>query len=615
MDQTQRDFLVSCLTTMFGGENDALIAEACALLEWVELQGGETLVRDGDPADAVYFVVGGRLRAHVIRDGQRIETGEMSRGETVGETAVLMKEAHSATVAAVRDSVLARMPASSFEELWRRYPEFSGRMARLMMERTRRAGERVRDRKSATVCLVPITDGFDTVAFAGALVEEVGRWGAASLQTRETVEAQFGRGAADARPAEERYRDLSVWLDEVERRHDFTVLLADDGESEWTRRCIRHADEVLFVARMDAALRIHPIEERLCMGERAITAARQSLVLLHPEWRRHPAGTAAWTDRRPIDAHYHVRPERSRDIARLARILTGNATGLVLSGGGARGFAHLGVYKALEEAGIEVDLVGGTSIGAVMAAYVALDRPAEELIAYARRAFAKNPTGDYNLLPLVSFFKGKRLRRTISDAMVDATGLEADVLDSWLTMFCVASSFSGAREVVITRGPIDRALTASVSIVGAFPPVPLGGELLVDGGVFNNFPSDVMAGMGAGRMIGVELTRRAPQPWPYETFPGTWALLWDRLRGPGRARYKVPSILGLLVGTSLLYSESRRQQSRESVDIYISPDLTSVSLLEWSAIDRTVDLGYQEARRVLMEGAGGAQSSSHPSVP
>jgi NTE family protein len=599
MNQSRRDVLVGCLSAILGEGHDSLIAEALPLLEWVELNGGQTLVREGDPADAVYFVVSGRLRAHALRAGERVEIDEIIRGETVGEASVLMKERHSTTIMAVRDSVLARMPASGFEELWRRHPEFSARMARLTIGQVRRAGTPSRRKKAATICIVPISGGFDIVALVTSLVSEIRRWGEVTLQARETVESQFGAGAADARPAEERYHRLSAWLDAVEQSHDFTVLVADDGETEWTRRCVRHADEVLFVTRVDAKMRIHPIEERLCAGERSITAARQSLVLLHPDWKRHPTGTAAWIDRRPVDMHYHVRAARPRDIGRLARILTGNATGLVLSGGGARGFAHLGAYKAIEESGIEIDFVGGTSIGAVMSAYVSFDKPAAELIDLARRAFARNPTGDFNLLPLVSLFKGRRLRRVIHDAVVAATGTEADILDSWRTLFCVASSYSGAREVVLTRGALDRALRASVSIPVALPPVPCDGELLVDGGLFNNFPTDIMTKMGARRLIGVDLSRRSSESCTYDEIPGSWTLLRNMFSGARSPGLNIPSLGTLLVGTTLLYSESRREQSRASVDLYINPDLSAVGLLEWKAFDKTIALGYEEAGAVL----------------
>jgi NTE family protein len=611
MDQTRHDALTACLADVFGEGHDDLMAEALPLLVWVELNGGQTLVREADAADAVYVVVSGRLRASEVHGDRRVVIDEVVRGGIIGAASVLMSEAHRATVLAVRDSVLARMSATAFATLWQRHPVFSERMARLAIGRVRSVADRPRNPRPATVCLVPISDGFDLPAFGSALADAMGQWGPVRLETRETIEAQFGAGAANARPADERYHQLSTWLDETERDHASTIFLADDGESEWTRRCIRHADQVLFVARADAAMRIHPIEERLCMGDRAITAARQSLVLLHPAWRHHPTGTAAWLDRRPMDAHHHVRPERPQDVARLARVLTGNAVGLVLSGGGARGFAHLGVYRALEEAGIEVDIVGGTSIGAVMAAFFSFDLPAARAIELARQAFANNPTGDFNILPLVSLIRGRRMKKAFDRGVRAATGADADVLDSWRTLYCVATSYSAAREVVITRGPLSRALRASVSIPVALPPVASDGELLVDGGIFNNFPVDVMARMGVRQVIGVDLARPGSHSVDFEEVPGPWSLLRDRLRAADKRRYNVPSLGTILVGTTLLYSASRREEARASVDLYINPDVSGIGVLEMSAFDRAVDVGYREARLVL--GSTGASNDSRNS--
>ncbi|MEX0721263.1 MAG: patatin-like phospholipase family protein [Balneolaceae bacterium] len=524
----------------------------------------------------------------------------------MGAAEVLMGEPHPSTIIAVRDSVLACLQTPDFETLWQQYPGFSRKMARLMVEHKKQKNQNGQNQKPATICMVPISDGFDITNIAASLTDEIRRYGTVALQMRATVESEFGSGAANARPTEDHYHRLSVWLDEIERNHDFTVLLADDGETEWTRRCIRHADEVLFMARMDAPMRIHPIEKRLCMGEQAITAARQSLVLLHPDWKQHPFGTGAWIDRRPVDAHYHIRPERRSDIARLSRILTGNATGLVFSGGGAKGPAHLGVFKALEEYGIEVDFVGGTSIGSMSAAYVSFDRPAGEVIGYARKTFLKNPTGDYNLLPIMSLFKGKRLKQIIDEAVVEATGVEADILDSWRTLFCVASSFTQAREVVITRGRLGHALRASLSIPVAFPPIPHKGELLVDGGIFNNFPTDIMTNMGVRRLIGVDLSAQSTSPFSYEEIPGTRDLLKTILPGKKRTNANIPSIGTLLMGITTLYSESRQKQAKSLVNIYINPDLSGIGLLEWTAFDKVVELGYKvvelgykEAKKVL----------------
>ncbi|MCB2039850.1 MAG: patatin-like phospholipase family protein, partial [Rhodoferax sp.] len=149
----------------------------------------------------------------------------------------------------------------------------------------------------------------------------------------------------------------------------------------------------------------------------------------------------------------------------------------------------------------------GTSIGAVMAAYGGMDIPAREMIDAARAAFRENPTGDYNMVPLISLISGKRLRRIIDSAVVDSRGQHIDIEDLWKSYFCITSNYSAAREAVHMRGPLAKSIRASVSIPGALPPVMLEGELHIDGGTFNNFPTDVMDRRGAARIIGVDLLR------------------------------------------------------------------------------------------------------------
>lgn len=583
---SQRETLVAGLTRVFGKVDDRFVDAALPLLQWRELTGGETLMHEGDPADGVYFVISGRLRAFVTsEEGERRAIGEIGRGETVGEMGILTGEPRTATVVAVRDTVLAHASRAAFDRLLASHPELPIHMARIIIERLKRTATRPPVRKPSTVCLLGITGSINVERFAAELVEALRRWGGAAIESRDRIDARFGRGAADTHLDPR----VTAWLDELELRNDIILLVAD-GDSEWTRRCLRQADEVLLLARADAEAGVHPLEDQ--------TRGRKTLVLLHDESVAHPRGTARWLDRHPVDAHVHVRPALRRDVARLARIVSGNAIGMVLAGGGARGFAHLGVYKALREAGIEIDYVGGTSMGAIIAAYLSLDQPPDALIRYTRATFAKNPTGDVNFLPLLSLIKGHRIRSAATRAIAEATGSsDTDVADSWRTFYCVASNYSSAREMVITRGRLDRAIRASLSIPVALPPVLWNGELLIDGAVFNNFPTDVMARLGAGRIIGVDLSRRNTRRYDFEEMPSTWQLLLDRLRG--RKRYKLPTLGALLMRTTILYSESRSEQARESVDLYLNPDCSRIGLLDWKSFDRIVEIGYRHAKEVL----------------
>lgn len=596
----QRETLATCLTQIFGRIDDAFVDAAIPHLSWRELRGGETLMQQGDAADGVYFVISGRLRAWVAENETARPVGEIGRGETVGEMGVLTGEARTATVVAIRDSVLAHASRESFEALLLRHPELSVHMARIIVARLKRSSARPPVRKPATICLLPVTPGVDLRELANALDRELARWGAGTIVARDTIDVRFGRGAAESTDDDpETYRRVTAWLDTAEFENDF-VLLLSDGNTEWTRRCLRQADEVLLLARADAPAAGQPLEKIRGGETSSLTAARRTLVLLHPAGTAHPTGTRAWLERHPADAHVHMRSSSETDMARLARIVSGNAIGLVFAGGGARGFAHLGIYKALEEARIEIDYVGGTSMGAIIAAYVSLGHRADDLIRFAKQAFSRNPTGDVNFLPLLSLIKGERIRAAATRAILDATGShEADVADSWRTLYCVASNYSTAREMVITRGRLDRALRASLAIPVALPPVVWEGELLVDGAVFNNFPADVMARMGARRIVGVDLSRRSERRFEFEEMPSAWELLRDRFRVRRNRRYKLPTLGSLLMRTTILYSESRGEEARNAVDLFLNPDLRHIGLLDWKSFDTIVEIGYRYAKELL----------------
>lgn len=598
MNKNQRDTLATCLTQVFGRVEDEFVDAAVPLLDWIELAGGETLFEEGDSEDGVYFVISGRLRALVEVEGTPRPIGEIGRGETVGEMAVLTGEPRSATVTAIRDTVLAHASHDAFDALWKRHPELPVHMAKIIITRLKRKVDRAKVSRPSTIGLLAVTDGVDVRAFAETLSASLDRWGVATIESSERIDQRFGPGTANAtKDDSESHHKLTLWLDDVEFWNEFVLFVTDGADTEWTRRCLRHADEVLLLANADSPVAVHELEQKLCVGQAAITGAKQTLVLLHSKDTDNPRDTAKWLDRRPVGGHLHIRRDSARDVARLARIVSGNAIAFVLAGGGARGFAHLGVYKALEEAGVEFDLVAGTSIGAAMGALVSLDIRADELIAIARETFASNPTGDVNFVPLVSLIQGKRLRRTIDGAVKRVFGFEADIADSWKTFRCVATNFSRASEEVIARGPMARGVRASVSIPVALPPVPWNGDLLIDGGVFNNFPTTVATAMGARRIVGVDLSGRKARRYDHDDVPGTFDLLRDRLRS--KRKYRLPGLGTTLMTTTILYSESRREQAKASVDVYVNPDVAGVSLLDWKAFDRIVEIGYKAAKEVL----------------
>ncbi|MDH4391179.1 MAG: cyclic nucleotide-binding and patatin-like phospholipase domain-containing protein [Aquabacterium sp.] len=601
--------LMRYLRNFIGDIDDSALELLLGHLTWVELAGGQTLMAQGEPGDAMYLTISGRLRTSICdEDGRQRMVREITRGQVVGEMSLYTDAPRSATLVAIRDTVLVRLGKAEFKQLLSISSQISIALTRQIIKRLQTEGARSPMDRPVTIGLLPVSAGIDLAGFAAALAASLQSIGRVALIDARRLDADLGvpgitlRAHNDA----EANRSIAMRLDEIEAAHDFVLLLSDATPTAWTARCSRHCDELYLLADADAPPVVHPIEDQCLVRRPPRTDAAEILVLLHPAERLSPSGTAAWLARRQLADHLHIRPALPRDMARLARLISRSAVGLVLAGGGARGIAHIGVYKALRERGIEIDVVGGTSIGSVMAGYVATDRSFDTVLANARHVFSARPTSDFNVFPLLSLIKGRRLRALVQTALHGLTGQDdVQVEDTWKTYFCVTTNYSKASEHIVRSGSMRNAILASTAIPGALPPLIIDGDLMCDGGTFNNFPVDVMRGMrGVGRVIGVDLSFGKPRRVPHEDMPGTWALLCDRLRPRAQRRYHLPSLATFLMNVTVLYSISRQRQSRQLADIYMNPPLDRVGMLQWNRFEQIVAQGYAHACAVLDAPAG-----------
>jgi NTE family protein len=597
----QKELLLTGLKHFFGDIDEKLLLRVLPRLEWVEVGSGEVIFRQGSPGRDLYFVVSGRLRATVDDGpgGERV-LGEVLRGESVGEMSVVTGAPRMATITAVRSSVLVRFSRRQFQKLLNEFPRIALRLMHLLIERLSRSGNiKSTRRRPENIALLPISAGVDAEELAVQLALRLQRYGRTKILTPSMAAEMFGSIAMHAaREQMAEYLAVTRKLDELEGQHDFVLYVASPEDCGWTRRCLNYADEVVLLAAANDPPVLHPIETALAVKDRGISSAGRRLVLIHEAGCLSPSLTSHWLDTRELIGHVHLRRGHVQDLDRLARIVSGNAVGLVMSGGGARGFAHLGVYRALVEAGIPVDYVGGTSMGAVIASLVALDIPPRDAIDNFREVFRVRPLSDFNAFPIVSLISGKRLEKLLDTAYRRLIGGSRNVEDCWKNFYCIASSYSFAREVVIHRGPLLKMLRASLSIPGFFPPVFHAGEALVDGAIFNNFPTDEMARIGVGRMIGVDLGDDNFGPVVGDEFPGVWTLLRHWL-GRRRDATRVPLLGGMLFRAPMLYSKSRQTHAAEIVDVLIKPDLRSIGMLDWNTLDQVVDIAYRHTQAQL----------------
>jgi len=552
---------------LFSGLPKGVVDAAVTELEWKSLPGGGLLFEAGAPADAVYFVVSGCLG--VYGPGGEL-TGRIAAGETVGEMGLIVSRPRTATVRALRDSELAMLSAGTFERVLLGHPEAILRLARLTVLRLEdREAEHLRIMTPRTLAMIPLDDGIELPLHAGRLVQALSQFGRVDLVGRERA----GRHSPQ-------------WFHERESQNDFVVYAADAGDSPWTRLCLRQADVVLLVARTDVESAGWTRSQWLDGSMR-----RAELLLLHEKGFVNGAATR-WHGVLPGMPHHHMR--KPADYDRLVRLLTGRAVGLVLSGGGARGFAHLGVVRALREHGVPIDLVGGTSMGGILAAGVAADWGDDELVRRFKRSFVDtNPLSDYTL-PLVSLVSGRKvgmlLRRELGDI---------DIEDLPLPFFCVSSNLTTGRIAVHQQGPLWRWLRASVAIPGVLPPVFQGGEVFVDGGAMNNLPVDVMRAKGRGPVIGVDVG--TDRTFTTDVEATEMPFLWNLFRGRGGRQR--PNILQILWRAGMVNSTTATLERRLQSDLLITPALESLDLLDWKGFGRAIEIGYRDACERLAGGA------------
>ena len=572
---------------LFNAVDSAMLEAIEQELESVRLPGGQTLFSQGDAGDSLYVLAHGRLSVSIAVDGHEQVIGEVGRGQVVGEMAVLTGEPRSATVRAVRDSELIRFSKPAFERVIEKDPRTMTLISRRLISRLRQSNRGTFHARVSTIALVPVHPGVPLKEFAERFVKALSQQGTCAHVSAETA------GLPDLSD-----RHAGSILEEYETRFQYVVYQADAASTEWTQLCIRQADRILLVGRGDQRPGPETISPEIAEFGRAKTTTETQLVLLHPDSSDRPKGTLEWVHALGVDNKYHhVRLGSAPDHERLARILTGHAVGLVLGGGGARGFAHIGVLRAFAECGIPIDFIGGTSMGSVIAAQHAAGFDFETMVAINRKGWiAMDPLRD-KTLPVMALLSGRKL-----DAMIEMMFQDLQIEDLWVKYFCVSANLSQARTMVHQEGPLKKWVRASMAIPGVAPPVFDHGDLLIDGGVLNNLPGDIMKKICGGMVIVVDVSPQKDLTVDSmtERAPTSWEILASRVN-PLQETIMVPNVLAIMMRTVMLSSTQTSHEIARDVDLYLRPPIDKFSLFEWKSLEKLADVGYEFARIKLRD--------------
>jgi NTE family protein/lysophospholipid hydrolase len=592
-DRLHRLQLLSGLSSVFGPIDGALLHALEAEADWIHLQRGEVLWEPGASADGLFFVVSGRVAVLSVRpDGVEELEYEIGRGQTIGAAGFLDGRPRKFRVRAIRDSLLVGYTSAEFERLIARQPQVVRRLTAGLAAQNDSV-RRTSGRGVTTVTLMPVSDQASVSKLAERLSVSLSRFGSVlRLDPSRVGQMLTEPGIADAEEGSAEEERLLAFLDACEARHRFVILETTPRGTTWARRCMRLADRLLLVADVrDPSERSH-LEHTVTRRANIASSARTSLVLIHLDGTRPPSGTKAWLDERPeVSDHYHVRWDSDADIQRLARVLAGRSVGLVLGGGGARGFAHIGVLRALAENGVPIDAFGGSSMGASVAGQAAMGRPADAIAATTRKVFLEIKPHRGFTLPLLSLVNSRR-----TEAAGRLCFGDVEIEDLWLPFFCVSSNLTTADVMVHRRGTLWKAALASSSLPGVGTPVLHQGHLLVDGGVLNNLPTDVMRRMGQGTVIASAVSVDESGAFTCERVPTIWEAVRARFGSGGtKDGARFPSILDVVLRASLLHSSFRERANVLAADLTVRPAVQQFGLLEVERIDDIVDAGYREA--------------------
>ena len=533
----------------------------------VTLEAGQPLFQAGEPAEALYIVNKGTLAVYIDKPGKgRHLLALIRQGEVIGEMAVISGGPRTASAVAIRDSELITVPANEFRELQQRYPELARGLNRLLVRRLRHTSMGGPSSEPKTNAVIPASQGIDPEAFARRLADELQRMG-----NRVHVVPP----GDDDTPAPD--------LARLEAAHDHVFLCGHLKHREWSDMCARQADRILALVPAEGSL--DPRFPRTLLAQRAAHQLA-NLVLVHRSpAERHLRSTGQWLDTLNPSRHFHLRSKAKRDWQHLARVIAGTSVGLVLSGGGARAFAHIGVLRAIEDAQLPIDFIGGSSMGAIIAACHASGWSADTIIERFRRSdIARNPLSDYSL-PLIGLVRGSRVERLLEAAFGDT-----HIPDLWRPFFCVSTNLTTAKVHVHRRGKLREALRASVSIPGILPPVSTPDGVLVDGGVMDNLPVETMRVVNNGPILAVDVTRDlaiTPQ-WLKEVRSGS--LL---------SRIMSPPIVSILMRAGTVGNEDRAKDQLNAAELVITPPLGDIDIRDWKAFDQAVEIGRRHAAGVL----------------
>jgi NTE family protein len=507
---------------------------------------GAIVFAEDEPGDCMYIIESGQVKIVSDKTGREKIYNYLGPGNFFGEMALLLGEKRSATVRVVIDADLLVLRQHDLEELLQQHPAIA-----LMM--TRELGRRLGRSQQSPI----LREEFNIVAAMGRAAPTLARH-LAQVTGEEVCLFDLG-GLANVTLNQHTLNQANVVL--VRGQLTDTENLA----SELSRLVDQFYWVLLCVAPYETPLTLKAME----LADISVQVGDEE-----PEWLKSIAPKGLW----------HAN-SNDKSIQRLARRIAQRVVGIALSSGNARGMAHIGVLRVLEQEGIPIDMIAGTSAGAVFGSLYAAGLPFDQIVAFAEDVQNKYNfiSGfrfwDFRIPPRTGIIKGNMVlnhfRKTLSNKTFD---------DLTIPMYIIACDLISGEEIVFDRGPVADAVRASMSVIGVLEPAPVAGRFLIDGGSVNPVPTQLLADRGANIILASSV------------IPS----LEDRLhRRELKREGKIPNAIGIIMGAMEIMESEIIRTRMGPVDVLISPNIARYGTFEYDKAREFIQRGEEAARAQL----------------
>jgi NTE family protein len=576
---------------IFSSLDEAVLKTIAEKLALIELKYNDILFYQGDPADSIFLLSTGRVLAQfTTASGATKTVGYIEPGETVGELGALSGEPRTLTIKAVVDSTLFKLASKDFSEICFLYPSVMLATLHPVVKRTQNIIQMLSSEQVYRhIVLIPAHKDMKLTSFFNKFFPLAEHFSSLILVSDLYPDFQGNDPAL--------IREKLQNIHRTKKPSQKILYLLSSTQSTLARIALHKAEKIYVLANSDISPRFDSLILEKMKPKKSHFPILPELVLLHPEGTRMPHNTIQWLSQATFHLHHHIHLNKVHDYHRLLRFIRGKAVGVVLGGGGTRGWAHLGVIKALREQKISIDMIGGTSVGAIVAGCYAIHESYDE--AHDRfRELVETSIGSTSwrslTWPIISLFDAKKFTLAQQRAFKDI-----HVEDLWLPYFCISSNLATYREDVHRTGLLWEKTRCSSAIPGIIPPMVLNGELHLDGGLLNNLPVDVMRNYigREGKIIAVELIGTSPDRHKYN-FPPILTLKEAILSKLGMTKesYKFPRFIETFLRGFLIGSSAKTQQNSLAASIMIDLNLSKFRLLHSNTkqAEKMIEIGYLE---------------------